>query len=83
MDGQTIPVDRDGLVNRRTKLEQALASVPNDPQVPRLLQEVDAALERMDTGAYGICETCEEPIEEERCLTADPLIRFCIDCLPP
>jgi sigma-B regulation protein RsbU (phosphoserine phosphatase) len=34
----------------------------------------------MDMGAYGLCETCHEPVEPER-LVADPLLRFCISHL--
>ncbi|HRH55481.1 MAG TPA: TraR/DksA C4-type zinc finger protein [Candidatus Paceibacterota bacterium] len=35
-----------------------------------------AALARMDTGTYGVCETSGEAIEEER-LEADPAARTC------
>ena len=45
-----------------------------------LLHEVDAALARIDTGTYGLCKTCHEPIEAERML-ADPLLEFCLDDL--
>jgi phosphoserine phosphatase RsbU/P len=69
------------LLARRAELEEAIASVRDDSQLARLLQEVDAALERLKLGTYGLCETCHEPIEAER-LTADPVIRFCIDHLP-
>ena len=34
----------------------------------------------MDTGTYGLCNTCHEPIEAER-LLADPLLQFCLDDL--
>ena len=69
------------LAARRAKLEQAIASARDDLQLARLLQEVDAALERLDQGTYGLCETCHEPIEAER-LIADPVVRFCLDHLP-
>jgi sigma-B regulation protein RsbU (phosphoserine phosphatase) len=45
-----------------------------------LLREVDSALERMDKGSYGLCETCHDPVEEDR-LLADPLVRYCLDHL--
>jgi RNA polymerase-binding protein DksA len=44
-----------------------------------VLAEIDAALERIEDGTYGICETCGEPISEER-LEAIPYTRQCIDC---
>jgi DnaK suppressor protein len=43
------------------------------------LAEVDAALERMDAGVYGKCESCDEPISIER-LLARPVARLCISC---
>src|SRR5262249_2936062 len=46
-------------------------------EVRRLLDEVDAALRRMDDGSYGLCDACHDPIEPER-LLADPLTRLCL-----
>jgi len=40
-------------------------------------KEVLAALERIATDTYGICEISGEPIEEER-LEADPTARTCM-----
>jgi sigma-B regulation protein RsbU (phosphoserine phosphatase) len=44
------------------------------------LEQVDAALSRFDAGSFGLCETCHDPIEEDR-LRVDPLVRFCLDHL--
>jgi DnaK suppressor protein len=44
-----------------------------------LLKEIDRALEKIEQGTYGICETCGQPIAEER-LLAIPYARQCIDC---
>jgi len=41
------------------------------------LEEVDAALGRLEAGTYGICEVCAKPIGEAR-LEAMPAARFCI-----
>jgi RNA polymerase-binding transcription factor DksA len=41
------------------------------------LQEVDAALERLRAGNYGLCQACGKPIGEAR-LEAMPAARFCI-----
>jgi|YelNatPaOPRAMG01_1025707.scaffolds.fasta_scaffold22129_3 DnaK suppressor protein len=45
----------------------------------RLLQEVKAALSRIETGDYGFCQRCEEPISPAR-LNAVPWTPFCIHC---
>ncbi|MFC1799439.1 SpoIIE family protein phosphatase [Candidatus Eisenbacteria bacterium] len=73
---------RDQLTDRRAKLEQALGGSPGDTHLSSLLAKVDAALERMDTGTYGLCETCKEPIEPDR-LLADPLVCYCLDDMTP
>jgi RNA polymerase-binding protein DksA len=44
-----------------------------------LLASIDAALERIDEGTYGICTNCGQPISEER-LGALPWAELCIDC---
>jgi len=71
---------RQQLLDRRLRLEQAVPVTGQTLQVRNLIHEVDAALARMDTGTYGLCEVCHEPIETER-LIADPLARFCLDHL--
>jgi RNA polymerase-binding transcription factor DksA len=42
------------------------------------LAEIDAALQRIEDGTYGICENCGKPIAPER-LLAIPWTRLCID----
>ncbi len=76
------PLLREQLLDRRQKLEVAANGYRNDDQLSRLLREVDAALQRMDDGTYGICDVCNEPVETGR-LIADPLTRLCIDHLSP
>jgi sigma-B regulation protein RsbU (phosphoserine phosphatase) len=71
---------RTQLLTRRGKLESAVESFPGRSDLTSLLQEVDAALSRMELGSFGICEMCHEAIEPER-LAEDPLLRFCLDHL--
>ena len=42
------------------------------------LLEVEAALERVIAGTYGLCEVCHEPIPVAR-LEARPTARTCVD----
>jgi RNA polymerase-binding transcription factor DksA len=42
------------------------------------LDDVEAALAKLDEGTYGLCERCSEPIAEAR-LEAVPASRFCIE----
>jgi RNA polymerase-binding transcription factor len=80
---------------RRKQLEElaadaaeALATADeNRLQVTRVLTlaaeaalwEIDAALERLEDGSYGICERCAEPIRWER-LEVLPMSRLCTPC---
>jgi DnaK suppressor protein len=43
------------------------------------LAEIEAAVERVDSGTYGTCEDCGQPIGEGR-LEARPVARTCINC---
>ena len=43
------------------------------------LSEIDAALQRLEEGSYGICERCAEPIRWER-LEVLPMSRLCTPC---
>jgi len=43
------------------------------------LRDVTDALKRIDSGTYGVCEGCEEPILRKR-LEAFPSARYCIKC---
>jgi RNA polymerase-binding protein DksA len=44
-----------------------------------LIGQLLGALRRLDTGAYGICEECEEEIELGR-LEAHPATTLCLEC---
>ncbi|MHB1605279.1 MAG: TraR/DksA family transcriptional regulator [Leptospirales bacterium] len=44
-----------------------------------LLRKIDLALDRLEEGRFGICEACDQPIEERR-LLARPVTTLCIAC---
>lgn len=71
---------RTELEHRRERLHSALHAPGADGSLSQLLTAVDAALERIDRGTFGLCETCHEAIEPDR-LMADPLLCFCLDHL--
>jgi DnaK suppressor protein len=43
------------------------------------LQSIDEALERIEEGSYGICDSCESEIAPAR-LEAMPFTRLCVSC---
>ena len=65
-EGATIAVDRE---RDLTLSAQALAAV----------EEIDAALAKLDDGTYGICENCHTLIPRAR-LKALPYARLCVAC---
>lgn len=45
----------------------------------KLIKKIKKALERMDSGTFGICESCGENISTKR-LKARPVTTQCIEC---
>ena len=45
----------------------------------KLIKKIREALERIDEGMFGLCESCEEIIGADR-LRARPVTTLCIDC---
>lgn len=43
------------------------------------LRQVQSALDRLESGDYGVCAECEEPISEKR-LKAIPWAQYCVHC---
>jgi sigma-B regulation protein RsbU (phosphoserine phosphatase) len=68
------------LTERRKRLESVIGEIGGTAHLVGLLHEVDAALERIDNGSYGLCDACHDSIEVDR-LLADPLVRLCLDHL--
>ena len=65
-EGDTVNVERD-----------RLTVVASDAQAN--VAEIDAALSRVDTGSYGICDACGNPIPDAR-LEALPEATLCVAC---
>ena len=67
------PVDRAALESDRN------ATLRIRDRERKLIAKIDAALERISDGTYGVCEECGEQIGVER-LKARPVTTLCIDC---
>ena len=80
MTGLNIPSLKNHLTERRERLQETISYVPDPVKLYSLLQQVDSALERIDSGSYGLCDVCHDPIEEDR-LLIDPLMTVCLDHL--
>ena len=56
--------------------EMALRRLDNNA---RLIQNLQLALEAVEDGSYGVCESCDKPIPPRR-LDAVPWARLCVPC---
>jgi DnaK suppressor protein len=70
---QVDPADDTEMADKFEELSLNESVVGN---LERQLKDVDHALENIEANNYGICETCNEPIEEDR-LEANPSARTC------
>ena len=43
------------------------------------IEQIEAALRKMDKGIYGTCEICRQPIPKKR-IKALPFARYCVNC---
>ena len=87
MEFRKAEVDLDSLSEEReSELEEHAQEEQSARFLTRLdnatllaVKEIDAALERIIKGSYGVCESCREPIAVAR-LQALPETRFCRNC---
>lgn len=80
MEGNELNQIKSQLLWRKRKIQEATSGHIVQMHLANLLKEVDSALERIDSGTYGMCIVCHDPIEKER-LLVDPLIKVCLDHL--
>ena len=73
------PDDRMDLVDLSNGERERNARLMHFSRVTDTKEELRAALGRIDSGLYGICQVCHEPIGLPR-LSALPATTLCIDC---
>jgi len=68
-----------GRLSRMDAMQQQQLVKANRRQHDVRVQQVLAALRRIDDGTFGECRRCEEPISPSR-IDARPEAPFCLDC---
>ena len=68
----------DPLDQVRSSTDREVALQRLDHQT-RLIHDIQSALAKIEDGAYGLCERCEEPIPRRR-LDVIPWARLCVPC---
>jgi len=81
-----LETQRDDCVRRRElALAETVTSVPDAvalgraASLLRTIEEIDAALDRIETGSYGRCVLCASAVPLER-LEARPFAATCVSC---
>ncbi len=70
---------RSSLLNLKNRLNQPSIRRSDGPKNQATIKEVDAALQRMEQGTYGICESCHLVIPTGQ-LLQQPHVRICREC---
>ncbi len=71
-------IDRDQEENA-DEMEMYESNLAVDETMKAELEKIDAALERLENGTYGICSNCQKEIPLER-LRIYPQAQRCLDC---
>ncbi|HEV8120079.1 MAG TPA: SpoIIE family protein phosphatase [Candidatus Polarisedimenticolia bacterium] len=77
MSPETAASLRNKLLDRRRRLETAVHANAEPEDLVHLVQQVDAALRRMEGGTYGVCTVCSTSIEEAD-LLRNPFMQYCL-----
>ena len=70
---------RVGRLSRMDAMQAQAKSQESGRRRKAMHSRIDAALKRIDSGEYGICHSCDEPINPRR-LEFDPTVLLCVKC---
>ncbi len=77
------PVELDqasvGRLSRMDSLQMQEMALASERRRDIEFQRIAAAIRRIDSGDYGLCIACDEPIAPKR-LEADPAVPTCVRC---
>ena len=68
-----------GRLSRMDAMQAQAMAKASGQRREAMLRNIEAALKRIDDGDYGLCRSCDEPINPKR-LKFDPTALRCIDC---
>lgn len=61
------------------EIDEYTTNVATEKVLESTLRDINGALERIESGEYGICKYCHKPIGEKRML-ARPVASACVEC---
>ncbi len=68
-----------GRLSRMDAMQGQAMAIETQRRRDLQLQRIKGALQRIDSGDYGLCVRCEEEIDKRR-LETDPAAPLCFDC---
>ncbi len=68
-----------GRLSRMDAMQAQAMAQASGQRREAMLRNIEAALNRIDDGTYGLCRDCDEPINPKR-LEFDPTALRCIEC---
>lgn len=68
-----------GRLSRMDAMQAQAMAQASEQRRQATLRRITAALKRVDDGEYGVCQSCDEPINPKR-LEFDPTVLLCVDC---
>lgn len=68
-----------GRLSRMNAMQQQAMALEAERRRQIRLKRIEAALQRIDSGDFGYCAKCGEPIPESR-LEIDPISPSCVNC---
>jgi len=80
-DRKTVTLDQTsvGRLSRMDAMQAQEMALETERRREIELGRVERALERIESGEYGLCQSCDEQITEKR-LEIDPATPVCINC---
>jgi RNA polymerase-binding protein DksA len=66
-------------MSARMSVSEIELAVQNHANSKEMMYDIEAAIQRIDNGTYGICSKCGKMVDEDR-LIARPYVSMCIDC---
>ena len=68
-----------GRLSRMDAMQAQAMAKASGQRREAMLRNIEAALQRVDDGNYGLCRDCDQPINPKR-LEFDPTALRCIEC---
>ena len=78
-DPVTLDQQSVGRLSRMDAMQQQAMAQATEARRSAELREIRAAIARLDSGGYGLCEGCDGEIPEKR-LQLYPTVRLCVTC---